>query len=50
MYEIVVDMMRPGIYYVYKDTDFTREVKLTIHHDYDLAKRIVDILNKEEKK
>ncbi len=48
MYKLVLDMMDASKSYVYEETnDYTR-IKLTVHHDIDLARELVDYLNSED--
>lgn len=48
MYKIILDMMDASKVYIYEQTDEYTRLKLTVHYDFDLARSIVDILNKEE--
>lgn len=50
MYLIRFDYMDASRVYVYEETEDYTRLKLIVHQDIDLARNIVDILNKEEEK
>ena len=48
MYRLEPDLHNPGLMYIYQDTENSTRIKLTVYRDIDLARRIVEELNKEE--
>lgn len=49
MYKIQLDMMDASRVYIYEDTEHSMRLKLIVHQDIDLAYKILDILNENEK-
>lgn len=48
MYRIEPDLTNPKLIYIYKDTENGTAIKLTVYNDYELARRIIKELNREE--
>ena len=48
MYRLEPDLHNPGLMYIYQDTENSTRIKLTVYRDIDLARRIVEELNRKE--
>ena len=48
MYRLEPDLHNPGLMYIYQDTENSTRIKLTVYRDVDLARRIVEELNRKE--
>ena len=49
-YFIEVDQIHPLMVYIYEDSENSRKLKVTVYNDFDLARFIVDELNKNEER
>jgi hypothetical protein len=46
-YTLEVDLVQSGRYYLHEHTNTSDRTAIIVYHDFDLAKRILDILNTE---
>lgn len=47
-YYIEPNLIHPNMLHIYKETDTSLGLALTVHNNVDLAHKILEILNKEE--
>ncbi len=50
MYKIQLDMLDASRVYIYEDTEYRLELRLTVHNNIDLAYKLIDYLNNESEK